>query len=226
MKFMLRQVKAIDYTLPPDPSHSTPIHRTRASVFQERATLTTKNASGEPIPAEEMDVALLVLYGHILYAGNSFTNALNYFFRAYALDPDNPAVLLSIGLSYIHHSLKRQSDNRHYLIMEGLAFMQEYRRVRECSKIPQERQEMEFNFARVWQMLGLAHLAVQGYERCLQLSEEIKRERERLVNDEDVGQEVWVEDFSREAAYALQCLFAISGETILAKKITERWLVI
>jgi len=226
MKFMLRQIKAIDYTLPPDPSRSTPIHRTRASIFQERATLTTKTATGEPIPAEEMDVALLVLYGHILYAGNSFTNALNYFFRAYALDPDNPAVLLSIGLCYIHHSLKRQSDNRHYLIMEGLAFIQEYRRVRECSKIPQERQEMEFNVARVWHMLGLSHLAVQGYERCLELSEEIERERERHsrhrekqhINDEAVGREVWVEDFSREAAYALQCLYAISGETMLAKK--------
>jgi len=93
---------------------------------------------------------------------------------------------------------------------------------------------MEFNFARVWQMLGLAHLAVQGYERCLELSEEIEREREgqsrhqekRRINDDAVGNEIWVEDFSREAAYALQCLFAISGETRLAKNITERWLSI
>ncbi|ODH21706.1 hypothetical protein ACO22_05629 [Paracoccidioides brasiliensis] len=235
MKFMLRQIKAIDYTLPDDPLRPTAARRTRASVFQERATLTTKDASGQPIPAEDMDVSLLVLYGHILYAGASFTNALNYFFRAYALAPENPMVLLSIGLSYIHHSLKRQSDNRHYLIMQGLSFMQEYRRVREKSPIPQERQEVEFNFARVWQMLGLMHLAVRGYQRCLAFSGEIGAERERFkkqkemataVGDGTSDKRVWVEDFSREAAFALQCLYSFSGETKLAKEITDRWLII
>ncbi|EGE83291.1 hypothetical protein, variant 2 [Blastomyces dermatitidis ER-3] len=236
MKFMLRQIKAIDYTLPDDPLRPTQARRTRASVFQERATLTTKDESGQPIPAEDMDVPLLVLYGHILYAGTSFTNALNYFFRAYALAPENPVVLLSIGLSYIHHSLKRQSDNRHYLIMQGLSFMQEYRRVRETSPIPQERQEVEFNFARVWQMLGLTHLAVQGYQRCLALSGEIEAEREKFKKRKNMpavvggggrpDERVWVEDFTREASFALQCLYSFNGETKLAKEITDRWLVI
>ncbi|QSS61549.1 transcription factor tfiiic complex subunit sfc4 [Histoplasma capsulatum] len=235
MKFMLRQIKAIDYTLPDDPLRPTQTRRTRASVFQERATLTTKDASGQPIPAEDMDIPLLVLYGHILYAGTSFTNALNYFFRAYALAPENPVVLLSIGLSYIHHSLKRQSDNRHYLIMQGLSFMQEYRRVREKSPIPQERQEVEFNFARVWQMLGLTHLAVLGYHRCLALSEEVEAERERFKKGKKIpvtagggapSKDVWVEDFTREAAFALQCLYSFSEETKLAKEVTDRWLVI
>lgn len=235
MKFMLRQIKAIDYTLPDDPLRPTQTRRTRASVFQERATLTTKDASGQPIPAEDMDIPLLVLYGHILYAGTSFTNALNYFFRAYALAPENPVVLLSIGLSYIHHSLKRQSDNRHYLIMQGLSFMQEYRRVREKSPIPQERQEVEFNFARVWQMLGLTHLAVLGYHRCLALSEEVEAERERFKKGKNIpvtagggasSKDVWVEDFTREAAFALQCLYSFSEETKLAKEVTDRWLVI
>ncbi|KAF3480705.1 uncharacterized protein GIQ15_06052 [Arthroderma uncinatum] len=232
MKFMLRQVKAIDYSLPPDPT--SPFKRPRESIFQERASLTTKDAEGELVPAEEMDVALLVLYGHILYAGNSFTNALNYFFRAYALDPENPAILLSIGLSYIHHSLKRQSDNRHYLVMEGLSFMQEYRRVRSQSSIIQEKQEVEFNFARVWQLLGISHLAVEGYHKCLELGEEIELERQKVQEPSQVGGipganqrgEVWLEDFSRQAAYALQCLYLQSGEKEMAKRVTERCLVI
>lgn len=230
---MLRQIKAIDYTLPASPTRPSPITRTRSSIYQERATLTTKDEQGNPIGAEEMDVSLLVLYGHILYAGTSFTNALNYFFRAYALDPENAAVLLSIALCYIHHSLKRQSDNRHYLIMQGLSFMEEYRRVRgrdDGSVLLQERQEMEFNFARVWHMLGIAHLAIKGYQRCLEISEEIQREREEKEKKdggekEDVGSG-WVEDFGKEAAYALQVLYGVSGEVVLAKRITERWLVI
>lgn len=232
MKFMLRQVKAVDYSLPPDPL--SPFKRSPESIYQERASLTTKNAEGEYIPAEEMDVALLVLYGHILYAGNSFTNALNYFFRAYALDPENPAILLSIGLSYISHSLKRQSDNRHYLVMEGLSFMQEYRRIRSQSSILQERQEVEFNFARVWQLLGIGHLAVEGYQKCLEIGEEIETERQKAQNPNTgggttVGEqrgEAWLEDFSRQAAYALQCLYLQSGEKGLCKRVTEKWLVI
>lgn len=219
---MLRQIKAMDYTLPPSPTRPSPTTRTRSSVYQERATLSTKDEAGNPIGAEEMDVSLLVLYGHILYAGNSFTSALNYLLRAYALDPENAAVLLSVALSYIHHAMKRQSDNRHYLIMQGLSFLEEYRRVRERddgSVLLQERQEMEFNFARVWHMLGITHLAVKGYQKCLDMSEEIQRGGSSVKDG-------WVEDFGREAAVALQELYGIAGEVVLAKRITERWLVI
>ncbi|KAI5300898.1 transcription factor TFIIIC subunit tfc4, partial [Ascosphaera atra] len=223
MKFMLRQIKAIDYTLPNDPFNLTQVRRTRASVFQERAALTTRDEQGNLIPAQDMDVALLLIYGYILYAGTSFTNALNYFFRAYALDPENPATLLSIGLGYIHHSLKRQSDNRHYLIMQGLAFMNEYRRVLSGSTVLQKRQEVEFNFARVWQMLGLAHLAVEGYKKCLEIGKQIRDEfKEKEMN----GQDVWREEFTRDAAYALQCIYAFSGDKGSAREVTENWLVI
>lgn len=219
MKFMLRQIKAVDYTLPEDPSNISQAHRTRASVFHERAALTTKDETGNPIPAHDMDVALLVLYGHILYAGSSFTNALNYFFRAYALDPENPAILLSIGLSYINHALKRQSENRHYFIIQGLSFMNEYRRVREKSELPQEKQEMEFNYARVWHMLSLSHLAVEGYKRCLKMSDHVAKAKAG-------SGPLSAEDFTRDAAYALQSIYASSGDAAVAKEITDRWLII
>ncbi|KAI5301344.1 transcription factor TFIIIC subunit tfc4, partial [Ascosphaera pollenicola] len=217
MKFMLRQIKAIDYTLPNDPFNLTQVRRTRESVFQERAALTTKDEDGKLIAAENMDVAILLIYGHILYAGSSFTNALNYFFRAYALDPENPAVLLSIGLSYIHHSLKRQSDNRHYLIMQGLSFMKEYERALNNSKDLLKQQEAQFNIARVWHMLGLAHLAINGYRRCLEIGTLIEERRK---------EDSWSENFSRDAAYALQCLHLFSGDSLAAKNITETYLTI
>lgn len=248
MKFMLRQIKAMDFTLPDDYSRPQP---KRQSIWKERAPLSTRDESGEQIPAKELDVALLVLYGHILYSGKSFYPALNYFFRAYAIDSQNPAVLLSIGLCYIHHSLKRQSENRHYLIMQGLSFMHEYRRAREKpGTLLQEQQEMEFNFARVWHTLGLSHLAVEGYERVLALSTQIQQETNNLAAaptqsttspDGDIimaeadqlpfpsassASQLVVEDFSREAAYALQCLHVLSGDAKTAQAITEQWLVI
>lgn len=243
---MLRQIKAMDYTLPENNMQVRQGKATRESIYQERASLTTRDEmTGEAIPAEEMDVALLVLYGHILYSGNSFYPALNYFFRAYALDDQNPAVLLSIALCYIHHSLKRQSENRHYLIMQGLAFMHEYRRVREKDgSLLQERQEMEFNFARVYHTLGLAHLAVEGYQRALNLGEQIQDEHRARLAHAEKGQgdmmevhgaseaedhshgPVPVENFSREAAVALQNIYALNGDFRAAREVTTKWLVI
>jgi general transcription factor 3C polypeptide 3 (transcription factor C subunit 4) len=225
MKFMLRQIKAMDFTLPEDPSRPRP-KQIRESIFQERASLSTRDELGDLIPAEEMDAALLVVYGHILYSGKSFFPALNYFFRAYALDDQNPGILLSIALSYIHHSLKRQADNRHYLILQGLAFMQEYRRIREREgSLLSEKQEMEFNFARVWHSLGLLHLAVDGYQRALAIGDEIQAEagRRQAAGEQKQG---FVENFSSEAAVALQSIYALSGDLDAAKELTEKYLVI
>ncbi|GMF68899.1 unnamed protein product [Aspergillus oryzae] len=232
----------MDYTIPDGTTGLRSSKPVRESIYQERARLSTRDENGEVIPAEAMDVALLVLYGHILYSGNSFLPALNYFFRAYALDDQNPTVLLSIALSYIHHSLKRQSENRHFMIMQGLAFMEEYRRVRERpGSLLQERQEMEFNYARVWHMLGLSNLAVEGYQRVLELGKQIQAESRgakpvvqitRHVDDDvemrdaEMDKEPFVEDFSPEAALALQTLYALSGDLHLAKDVTANWLVI
>lgn len=115
--------------------------------------------------------------------------------------------------------------------MEGLSFMQQYRQIRGSSSIVQERQEVEFNFARVWQMLGLSHLAEQGFHKCLEIGEEIELQQQQLQrtkshDDLQSRREVWVESFSRQAAYALQCIYAFSGQMGMAKKVTDRWLVI
>ncbi|RDH14245.1 RNA polymerase III transcription factor TFIIIC subunit [Aspergillus niger ATCC 13496] len=240
MKFMLRQIKAMDFTVPDEVTGERPNRFVRESAYKERASLSTRDeTTGEAIPADEMDVALLVLYGHILYSGNSFYPALNYLFRAYALDDQNPAVLLSIALCYIHHSLKRQSENRHYLIMQGLSFMQEYRRVRERpGSLLSERQEMEFNFARVWHSLGIAHLAIEGYQLVLDLGAQIQAQSQQTIPHPKDGSDVvmgdtgleaqapFVEDFSREAAVALQIIYALNGDYQSAQKVTAKWLVI
>lgn len=239
MKFVLRQIKAMDFTLPESNDRPQPARQT---IWKERASLSTKDENGKEIPAYELDVALLMLYGQILYSGGSFFSALNYFFRAYALDDQNPAVLLSIALSYIHTSLKRQSDNRHYHIMQGLSFLHEYRRAREKpGALLQEKQEMEFNFARTWQGLGLNHLAIQGYKQVLKLGEQIQQEHEQAgqtagahtdgtdVVMSEAGDESpppFVENFSHEAAFALQTMYVLGGDAKAAQDITEKYLVI
>lgn len=68
-KYILRQLKAVDFSLLGDAP--------RKSLFQERASYTTKDDYGNQIRAQEMDVALLMLYGHILYAGKSYAYAVS-----------------------------------------------------------------------------------------------------------------------------------------------------
>jgi general transcription factor 3C polypeptide 3 (transcription factor C subunit 4) len=244
MKFMLRQIKAIDYSVPGDPSQKVNQGTIPSSIYQERVAISARDEQGRLIAAEELDAALLILYGHILYAGNSFLPALNYFYRAYALDEGNPLVLLSMALCYIQQSLKRQSDNRHFQIIQGLSFMHEYRRIRERPGTTlSERQEMEFNFARVWHALGLSHLAVEGYERVLQIGEQIETERTSNAqkfaskpvhegesganqNEDLTATEVSTENFASEAAMALQTIFGLSGDLKAARMITEKYLII
>jgi general transcription factor 3C polypeptide 3 (transcription factor C subunit 4) len=140
----------------------------------------------------------------------------DYFFRAYALDPENAMIQLYIALGYIHYGLKRQSSNRHYLVMQGFAFLFKYYDKRSKSELRVERQEAEYNMGRAYQILGLSHLAIPYYERSLELS---STNRKEPCTTE-------IEDFASHAAYALQSIWAVNGQVELARAVTEDWLVL
>jgi general transcription factor 3C polypeptide 3 (transcription factor C subunit 4) len=123
---------------------------------------------------------------------------------------------LSLALGYIHYALKRQSENRHYLIMQGFSFLFAYYDLRQSSTSLQEKQEAEYNVARTYLLLGLTHLAVPYYQKCLELSLEIR-------NSWPV---VHTEDFAREAAVALQGIWGQGGDVEMARIVTEKWLTI
>ncbi|KAI9806627.1 MAG: hypothetical protein M1825_006084 [Sarcosagium campestre] len=207
-KFVLRQVKAMDYSLVPEGD--------RKQRFGEKASYTSKDERGQAYINDEMDVSLLMLYGHMLFYGTSYAYALNYFLRANALDPGNPIIHLTIGLSYMHYGMKRQSDNRQYLIMEGLAFLFSYYETRKKSDSRVEVQEAEFNVARAFHLLGLTHLALPYYERVFQLSDEMK-------SIDALGS---YEDFAQDAAFNVQSIHTLAGNYALARQVTEKYLVI
>ena len=140
----------------------------------------------------------------------------DYYLRAFALDSNNPMIKLSVALGYLHYALKRQADNRQQILMQGFAFLLDYYESRQQSHNCIEKQEAEFNVARAYHLLGLTHLAIPYYERCLKLSTTLPTEN--LSRD--------TEDFAREAAFALQGLWAASGNVEMAREVTEKWLVI
>jgi general transcription factor 3C polypeptide 3 (transcription factor C subunit 4) len=121
---------------------------------------------------------------------------------------------LSIGLGYIHHGLKRQSENRQFHIMQGLTFLFKYYNSRRTSLQIEERQEAHYNIARTYHLVGLTHLAFPYYQKVLQETDETPDPRAAS------------EDLVRDAAYNLQTLYAIGGNMEMVKLTTDTWMVI
>jgi len=204
-KFILRQIKLMDFSLMPE-------HK-RQKHYADKGSYSVHGEDGVAIVNTDMDIALLMLYGQILFTGGSYTYALNYFFRAYALDPLNPMINLNIGLAYIHHALKRQTENRQYSIIQGVSFMLSYYESRSrCAHI-EERQEAYYNMARAYHLLGLVHLAIPFYRKVF----------DEVLNLPEHQTYEWL---VLDTAYNLQAIYAMSGNAELADEITRQWLII
>lgn len=138
-------------------------------------------------------------------------NRADYYFRAYSMQTGNAVLNFSIGLAYLHHAFKRQSDNRHHLVLQGFSFLQNYYEARHGACSPLLKDEANFNIGRAYHTIGLSHLAIPYYERCL--SDQ---------HQESVG--VASRHFQGEAAMALQNIWAASGNVQKARMVTDRWL--
>lgn len=171
-KFILRQIKAIDM------SYEAAMKNAVGKDDLDQSTVAAAKLN--------MDICLLMLYGHILFTSTSYTYAigkcwrpsvlhthegfnnreLGYFLRAWSLDHENPMVNLSLGLAYVHYGLKRQSTNRQYLLLQGQAFISHY--VQSGENEPQRQAERYYNVGRLFQLLGIGYLSLQYYTRALE----------------------------------------------------------
>ncbi|OTB17969.1 hypothetical protein K445DRAFT_315719 [Daldinia sp. EC12] len=200
-KYMLRQIKLMDRAI------------TAAGAKD------SEDEDGAPssraYPSKELDITLLMLYGHILFISNSFTYALNYFMRAYTLDPTNSMVILSVGHCYVHYALKRQAENRQFLLTQGFLFLHQYYDLKVASPDAAQRQEAHYNMARSYHAIGIPHLAVEYYQRVLQ-----------DVPDDSRNGIMGRDDLTQEAAYNLQQIYWAGGDMEAIKGIAERYLIL
>lgn len=214
-KFVLRAVKAMDFSLLPTE------HRSNFSFTDgDRAKLLEVD-NGNLHQLTEHDPTLLVLYGHMMFVAATYSSALTYYFRAYVLLPDDPILNLCIAISYVQMGYKRQAENRQYQIQQGFSFLHRYHELRVKDDIAVQVQEAEFNMALMWHTLGLQHLALSAYERCAALSGRVRKEQVKAG-----GPEGFVEDLAAEAAFAIQGILAMGGDFEGARKITEEYLVL
>ena len=216
-KVVLRWIKTIDYAL------LSPENRLWYNFKGADRTqwMSQTLNSGLIDQVQGHDPALFALFGHILMCTGSYTIALNYFFRAFAITPDDPVLNLSIGVAYFQHALKRLSENRQYQIQQGIAFVTRYYQLRTKGKIAIHEQEAEYNVGRVYHGLGLVSQAIPYYRRCIALSDQVKRQA-----DAQFAESGGVEDFAVEAAYALQTIYVLSEDFEGAFEVTLSNLVI
>ncbi|CAN8096486.1 unnamed protein product [Discula destructiva] len=211
-KYILRQIKAMDRTLLP-----ADLAQEAMSVWDTAVPRDEPNA----VRHENIDVTLLMMYGHILLTSTSYTYALNYFLRAAALDPDNPMVNLSTGIAYVHYAMKRQAENRQFIIAQGMHYMFAYYDARRASADVTERLEAHYNVARCYHLLGIFHLAAEFYARVLAEAAAWRRWREAC--EEKAGP---MRAFVYESAVNMRTYSLTNGDFGTARAITEQWLVL
>ena len=217
-KVLMRYIKTMDYALlTPEQRHWYNFRSNERIGWGQNGVNASTLSS-----VVDHDPALFALYAHVLISGGSYVAALNYYFRAFALTPNDPILNLSIGTAYIQHAMKRLSENRQFQIQQGLAFVYRYYDLRTKTGSAVLCQEAEFNVGRVWHGLGLVTHALPAYERCIQLSERVRMEAEDRCQGEDWGHE----DFATEAAFAIQSIYAVSGNFSAAQKVTRDVLVL
>ncbi|TFY64254.1 hypothetical protein EVJ58_g2743 [Rhodofomes roseus] len=175
------------------------VPREGSTVPAEKAGLPTK---GNPVN--------VAVYGQICLAAKSYQSALFYLLHAYDYCPDDPLICLCLAIASFGRAMQRQADNRNHLVTQGMAFLSRYRTIRGTHS--EDVDEVEFNFGRAFQQLGLHSLAVRHYERVLASVEQ------KFAEDyQDCG-------LAREAAYNLSLIYVTTGATSLAEKLYRRWL--
>lgn len=135
-------------------------------------------------------------------------------------------ICLSLAIASVGRAMQRQSDNRHHLIAQAMAFMMHYRNLRGSNY--ETLSEVEYNFGRVFHQLGLYSQAAKHYESVFLLAEKELVKVYSIVllaSFLNYVQEVKCDsDCTQEAAYNLAMIYTITGATGLAESIYSNWL--
>ncbi|EIW74984.1 TPR-like protein [Coniophora puteana RWD-64-598 SS2] len=167
----------------------------------------------QPVPPKKQNPIPLALYGQMCVAGKSYQSAIFYLLYAVKYCPIDPVLHLSIASASLGRAMQRQADNRHHLIVQAFGFLSKYRDVRRSTYNANDATmlEVDFNFGRAFQQLGLHSQAVTHYERVLVLADKRK----------EPGADIGV---AREAAYNLSLILVTTGAAPLAKEVVKKWL--
>ncbi|KAH3671064.1 hypothetical protein OGAPHI_000775 [Ogataea philodendri] len=146
------------------------------------------------------------VYSTFLYVNKSYTAALTYSFKIYRDYCNDPSLVFLMALSNLHRSMQRQTINKNFQIIQGLTFMLEYAELRRSQGGYD--MEINYNLGRTFNLLGLNTLALQFYEKVLELDD-----------DEPY-------DLKYEAAYNSYLIYSYDGNFELAEQVMEKYLCV
>lgn len=152
---------------------------------------------------------LMAVYLQVMLSGKSYLASLFFLLKIYDQFKYDPMVCLLLGLACIHRAMQRSSENRHMLILQGITYFDEYKKLR-MSKGAHEEQETDYNFGRFFHQLSLVSIAVEYYRKV-------------LYNYSNLDETF---DLKREAAYNLSNIYQISGNSVLAKRVIDEFLTV
>ncbi|KZT34747.1 TPR-like protein [Sistotremastrum suecicum HHB10207 ss-3] len=181
--------------------------------LEEPVVAAEKSRDKAPLPKPTQGNPIhMGVYGMLCSCAKSYSSALFYLLQAYDYHNDDPVICLAVGVACLGRAMQRQADNRNYMITQGFAFLSRYRKLRGGQD--EDVDEVDYNFGRAFQQLGLHGYAVKHYEKVLNATE--KRMKEGST---DLG-------LAREAAYNLSLILVTTGATELADELYRRWLSI
>ncbi|UZJ52356.1 hypothetical protein CBS101457_001676 [Exobasidium rhododendri] len=169
-------------------------------------------------PPRKINPANDAFYGCLLLPSSNGVPSMAYFTRTFARQQNDPLICLTSAIACFGRAQNRQVDNRHQVIVQGFAFLDRYRTLRRDQSLAASSSEVEYNFGRTFHLLGLYQLAVPHYQKVLEMHE--KGDKAPL-KAKQTGFLAWP-----EAAYNLVQIYLISGNTILANQVLERYLIV
>lgn len=137
--------------------------------------------------------------------------------KALSINPYDPMISLNLAQAYLRRSQTRQSDNRLYQVVTGMAFMNRYRRLVKDEPGTREAEEVEYNFGRAFHGLGIFREAVPVYKRVL-------ASIRKRMDEAESPEETLDKSLARETAYNLVLIYNLTGGVALAQEVSEEWL--
>lgn len=107
---------------------------------------------------------LMLLQGHVWVMNRLYPEALEEYCLLNQVLPDEPLVLLSIGIAFINHAMTRRVTDRNRAVLVGFAFLQQYEKQRDNPH------ESAYNIGRAAHQLGLMSVAHAYYEKALRFA--------------------------------------------------------
>lgn len=150
----------------------------------------------------------------ILLANNALLSGCNNFGMAYLIDllKENPSPFFNLlsGIMYLQIAFRKSTLHKTNLLQIVYGFMQKYARNRSKDAL----QEVYYNMGRLYQHVGLLHLAVVYYEKVLGFESEITNKYHEIL------------DLKREAAFNLHLIYKKSENYIAARSILMKYIVV